>query len=76
MHSPFYKYGSKGSSIEVESSEDAIARGVKVEKVNNNSYKYKKSTKVDVQKLLNAAAGTPQEAEVIKYLKSMGFEVE
>ena len=35
-----------------------------------------KSKGIDAQALLDAAVGTPQEAEVIAFLKSQGIEVE
>jgi hypothetical protein len=62
-----------------ESIEDAIARGVEVEKVpigRSGKRKNKVNNTIDPQKLLDKAIAAGKEAEAIKFLKSMGFEVE
>lgn len=57
-----------------------LARGGQIEKVEEGvSGKRKranKKNKIDAQALLDKAMGTPQEKEVINFLKSQGIEVE
>lgn len=62
----------------VESVEEFLARGGTIKNVDKSASKYKKSSKkkIDAQALLDAAIGTPQEAEVIKFLASQGIEVQ
>lgn len=63
-----------------ETTEQFLARGGKIDIVpEGRSYKHKrkaKSTKIDAQALLNKAVGTPQEKEVVAFLKSQGITVE
>jgi hypothetical protein len=63
-----------------ETVEQFLARGGQIEKIEEGvSGKQKrtaKSNKVDAQALLDKAIGTPQEQEVINFLKSQGIEVE
>lgn len=64
-----------------ETVEQFLARGGEIKKVDEGvSGKKKtrkpKSNKIDAQALLDAAVGTPKEAEVINFLKSQGIEVE
>ena len=70
-------------NVKCESVEEFLARGGKIQKVapsasgkKRTSTPKKKEKTVDPQALLDAATGTPQEAEVIAFLKSQGFEVE
>lgn len=66
-----------------ETVEQFLARGGQINKINEGvSGKKKprqtkaKSNKINAQALLDAAMGTPKEAEVINFLKSQGIEVE
>lgn len=61
-----------------ETVEQFLARGGEIQRVAEGiSGKRKaKTPKLDAQALLNAAMGTPQEQEVINFLKSQGIEVE
>lgn len=65
-------------NAKVESTEEFLARGGKIQTVKHGFSKTKKvsKNKIDAQKLLDAAMGTPQEAEVIKFLASQGIEVQ
>jgi hypothetical protein len=73
----FFKFSPKKSNISVESVDEALNRGVKVVKCKEGLSRYSKRTpKIDAQALLNAAIGTPQEQEVIAFLKSQGIEVQ
>lgn len=65
------------NDLKIESVEDFIARGGRVQQfVEGDSYKRKtrKTQKIDVFGLLNAARGTDQEKEVIAFLKSQGVK--
>ena len=76
MSSPFYKFQAIIKNRNLESSEQAQTRGVKIQQISKNSTsKRVKSNKIDAQKLLNAATGTAQEQEVINFLRSQGIEV-
>lgn len=61
-----------------ETVEQFLARGGKIDTIAEGiSGKRQKSTKkIDAQALLDKAIGTPQEQEVINFLKSQGIEVE
>lgn len=60
-------------AIKPESVEEFLARGGRISTVRKPT---KKANKIDAQTLLDAAIGTPQEAEVIAFLASQGIEVE
>lgn len=67
-------------SAKTESVEDFLARGGNVTKLQEGQSAYKKTRKkkakgVSAQALYDAAVGTPQEKEVVAYLKSQGIEV-
>lgn len=60
-----------------ETIEQFLARGGQIQKIAQGvSGKRKRSNKIDAQALLNKALGTPQEHQVIEFLKSKGIEVE
>lgn len=60
-----------------ETIEQFLARGGQIQKIAEGvSGKRKRSNKIDAQALLNKALGTPQEQQVIEFLKSQGIEVE
>jgi hypothetical protein len=64
--------------VKMETTEEFLTRGGKVKQIaEGSSYKRKtkRKSKVNAQALLDAAEGTPQEAEVIAFLKSQGIEV-
>ena len=63
-----------------ETTEEFLARGGEIQKIaEGDSYKRKtrkpRQPKVNAQQLYDAAVGTPQEAEVVAFLKSQGIEV-
>lgn len=60
-----------------ETVEQFLARGGKIQVIDEGVSRRNKATKkIDAQALLNKAMGTPQEQEVINFLKSQGIEVE
>lgn len=66
----------------LESTEEFLARGGSITTVAEGKSALKKSKKrktkskgVDAQALYDAAVGTPQEAEVIAFLKTQNIEV-
>jgi hypothetical protein len=63
-----------------ETVEQFLARGGQIEKVeegvSGKRRRANKKNKIDAQALLDKAIGTPQEKEVIAFLKSQGIEVE
>ena len=61
-----------------ETVEQFLARGGKIDKVAEGVSGKRKARKpkLDAQALLDKAMGTPQEQEVINFLKSQGIEVE
>ena len=68
------------TSIKTESAEDFLARGGEITVIKEGKSAFKKTrTKkakgVSAQALYDAAVGTPQEAEVVAYLKTQGIEV-
>ena len=69
---------SKNTEVKTETTEEFLTRGGKITKiVKGDSYKRKtrRKTSIDAQALYNAAVGTPQEDEVVAFLKSQGVEV-
>lgn len=69
----------KNIQVKAETTEEFLARGGNITRVaEDDSYKRKtrKTNKINAQALLDAAIGTPQEAEVVAFLKSQGVEVE
>ena len=66
----------KHNSIQLETAEEFLARGGKAQKVGARQSFGSKKKSIDAQKLLDAAAGTSSEAEVIKFLRSQGIQVE
>lgn len=72
-------YKNQNNEVKIETIEEFLTRGGKVTAITEgDSYKRKtrKTNKINAQTLLNAALNTPQEAEVIAFLKSQGIEVE
>lgn len=62
----------------LETTEEFLARGGEIKQiVKGDSYKRKtrRKTSIDVKAMLDAAVGTPQEAEVVAFLKTQGVEV-
>lgn len=66
----------KFNTMKLETAEDFLARGGVVEKCKTRKSFGSKKKAIDAQKLLDAAAGTSSEAEVIKFLRSQGIQVE
>lgn len=66
----------KFNSIKLETTEEFLARGGSAQKIKVRQSFGSRSKAIDAQKLLDAAAGTSSEAEVIKFLRSQGIQVE
>jgi hypothetical protein len=66
----------KFNNIKLETAEEFLARGGVSQKVGTRQSFGSKKKAIDAQKLLDAAAGTSSEAEVIKFLRSQGIQVE
>jgi hypothetical protein len=74
MKSPFtQERQNELKAMKTESVEEFLARGGKVQ-TNFNKTKIK-SSKINAQKLLDAAIGTENEEAVITFLASQGIEV-
>lgn len=64
----------KHHSSKLETAEEFFARGGQVQKFGSREAAVKK--KLDAQKLLDAAVGTPYEKEVITFLRKQGIQVD
>jgi hypothetical protein len=81
MNSPFSpERQAEIKAIKPQTVEEFLAAGGSIDKVNTKQAKEKKvkmnGNTIDAQALLDAAAGTPAEKEVIAFLASQGIEVE
>jgi hypothetical protein len=70
------KTRNKFNSIKLETAKEFLARGGSAQKVKTSQSFGSRNKAIDAQKLLDAAAGTKHEAEVIKFLRSQGIQVE
>lgn len=66
----------KFDSLKLETAEEFLARGGNVQQCNTRQTFGSKKKSIDAQKLLDAAVGTSSEAEVVKFLRSQGIQVE
>ena len=66
----------KLDSLKFETSEQFLARGGKINYVDDRETFGSRSKSIDAQKLLDKVVGTKHEAEVIKFLRSSGIQVE
>lgn len=60
--------------VSFETAESFLARGGKIQVIGSRDIA--RAKKIDAQKLLDSAAGTPYEKEVIALLRKQGIQVE
>lgn len=66
----------KLNSLKLETAEEFLARGGKVQRIACRESFGDRSKSVDAQKLLDKVVGTKHEAEVVKILRSQGIQIE
>lgn len=66
----------KMSKVKMQSVDDYLAKGGKIQTVKTGLGKYSKPHAIDAQVLLDKVTGTKHEEEVIRFLRSKGIKVE